>query len=279
MSKNIKSLIKKKGDRMKAEDHFQKALRLDEAQSQLDPAHYSELIIEGCYMAAHHYIERAQNGEAFRTRKPTRTKTMRACSNRRMRQMRFGSPGEPLRPCAQVGFTAKNQMNQRERKRGPLCRLSRAGPKRCALIHRESKVATPNCQETVMKKRIGQKRARLYLREYPYLLRQIRRLVELVRAQDPNVALLVLFGSTARLEPGPYSDSDLLILLYNPRVIYEPDKTAKIIRLIGEQAGATLPPTLTRLQPFDAWLERVNGLLAQCEQVLASRTLPRDIPA
>ncbi len=42
---------------MKAEDHFQKALRLDEAQSQLDPAHYSELIIEGCYMAAHHYIE------------------------------------------------------------------------------------------------------------------------------------------------------------------------------------------------------------------------------
>ncbi len=173
-----------------------------------------------------------------------------------------------------------------------------------------------------MKKRIGQMRARMYLREYPYLLRQIRRLVELVRAQDPNVALLVLFGSTARLEPGPYSDSDLLILLYNPRVIYEPDKTAKIIRLIGEaeeapyeewcdwpfsgmvsdaqgsdldadflenvgthgvllyqQAGATLPPALTRLQPFDVWLERVNGLLAQCEQVLASKTLPRGIPA
>ena len=42
---------------MKAEDHFQKALRFDEGQSQLDPTHHSELIIEGCYMAAHHYIE------------------------------------------------------------------------------------------------------------------------------------------------------------------------------------------------------------------------------
>ena len=42
---------------MKAEDHFQKALRLDAGQNQLDPTHYSELIIEGCYMAAHHYIE------------------------------------------------------------------------------------------------------------------------------------------------------------------------------------------------------------------------------
>jgi hypothetical protein len=42
---------------MKAEDHFQKATRIEEGQSQLDPGLYGELIIEGCYMAAHHYIE------------------------------------------------------------------------------------------------------------------------------------------------------------------------------------------------------------------------------
>ena len=42
---------------MKAEDHFQKALRLEEAQQQLDVVMAVELVIEGCYMAAHHYIE------------------------------------------------------------------------------------------------------------------------------------------------------------------------------------------------------------------------------
>jgi hypothetical protein len=42
---------------MKAEDHFQKAQRLEKGQHQLDPVHYGELVIEGCYMAAHHYIE------------------------------------------------------------------------------------------------------------------------------------------------------------------------------------------------------------------------------
>lgn len=42
---------------MKAEDHFQKGLRLEEAQAQVDAITGVELIIEGCYMAAHHYIE------------------------------------------------------------------------------------------------------------------------------------------------------------------------------------------------------------------------------
>ena len=42
---------------MKAEDHFQKAVRLDESQNQLDPVTAGELVIEGCYMAAHHHIE------------------------------------------------------------------------------------------------------------------------------------------------------------------------------------------------------------------------------
>ncbi len=42
---------------MNAEKYFQKAQRLEQGQSQLDPVHYGELVIEGCYMAAHPYIE------------------------------------------------------------------------------------------------------------------------------------------------------------------------------------------------------------------------------
>ncbi len=171
-------------------------------------------------------------------------------------------------------------------------------------------------------KRIGQKRAQLYLREYPRLLRQIRRLVDLVREQDPNVALLALFGSTARLEPHAYSDSDLLVLLHDPRVIYKIGETAKVIHLIGEaeeapydewanwtfsgmvgnaegsdidseflenvgahgvllyqQEDVPLPPALADLLPFDAWLERVNALLAECERVVAGKPLPNKASA
>jgi hypothetical protein len=57
--------------------------------------------------------------------------------------------------------------------------------------------------------------AQLYLSEYPRLIRQIERLVELVRQKDPNVALLALFGSTARLSPGPTSDADVLTLVHD----------------------------------------------------------------
>jgi predicted nucleotidyltransferase len=173
-----------------------------------------------------------------------------------------------------------------------------------------------------MRRPIGQRRAQLYLREYPRLLRQIRKLVALVREQDPNVTLLALFGSTARLEPHAYSDGDLLVLLHDPRVIYKIGETAKIIHLIGEaeeapyeewcdwtfsgmvgnaegsdiepeflenigahgvllyqQEGVALPPALKGLLPFDAWLERVKALLAECERVTASKTLPNNIPA
>lgn len=107
-----------------------------------------------------------------------------------------------------------------------------------------------------MKRSIGQKRAQLYLREYPRLLRQIRRLVELVREQDPNVALLALFGSTARLEPHAYSDSDLLLLLHDSRVIYKPGETAKVVRLIGEAEEA----------PYDEWCDwTFSGVVGNVE--------------
>jgi hypothetical protein len=63
-------------------------------------------------------------------------------------------------------------------------------------------------------------RGQLYLREYPRLLGQIERLVELVREHDPNVALLALFGSTARLTPRRSSDADLLVLVHDTRPFY-----------------------------------------------------------
>jgi len=77
------------------------------------------------------------------------------------------------------------------------------------------------------------KRAHLYLRQYPRLIRQINRLVELVQREDPNVALLALFGSTARLEPRAISDADVLVLLHDSRSLHEVGKTAKILRLLG----------------------------------------------
>ena len=107
-----------------------------------------------------------------------------------------------------------------------------------------------------MKRPIGQKRAQLYLREYPRLLRQIQKLVELVREQDPNVALLALYGSTARLEPHPYSDSDLLILLHDPRVLYKIGETAKVVHLMGEAEEA----------PYDEWCDwTFSGMVGNAE--------------
>lgn len=56
----------------------------------------------------------------------------------------------------------------------------------------------------------------LYQREYPRLFRQLEWLSRLALEQDPNVALIVLFGSTARLEPHHDSDADVLILTADP---------------------------------------------------------------
>lgn len=63
-------------------------------------------------------------------------------------------------------------------------------------------------------------RGQFYLREYPLLLGQIERLVELVQHNDRNVALLALFGSTARLTPRRSSDADLLVLVHDMRQFY-----------------------------------------------------------
>ena len=37
----------------------------------------------------------------------------------------------------------------------------------------------------------------------------------LAERHDANIAMIVLFGSTARLEPGPESDADILLLLHD----------------------------------------------------------------
>jgi Nucleotidyltransferase domain len=56
----------------------------------------------------------------------------------------------------------------------------------------------------------------LYRRNYPPLLRTLERLAERARRDDPNIALLALFGSVARLEPHVDSDADVLILVDDP---------------------------------------------------------------
>ena len=55
------------------------------------------------------------------------------------------------------------------------------------------------------------RKAQLYLRGFPTLLEQIRRLVALV-PQDTNIGALILYGSIARLTPRNSSDADLLVL-------------------------------------------------------------------
>lgn len=85
-------------------------------------------------------------------------------------------------------------------------------------------------------------RGQLYLREYPLLLGQIERLVELVRRNDPNVALVALFGSTARLTPRRSSDADLLVLVHDTRPFYPAvtgSQIAPILRLAQEAEDAS----------------------------------------
>ena len=60
----------------------------------------------------------------------------------------------------------------------------------------------------------------LYLREYPKLQAQLQHLAWLARAHDSNIALVVLFGSTARMEPRPHSDADVLLLLHDPEAYF-----------------------------------------------------------
>lgn len=80
----------------------------------------------------------------------------------------------------------------------------------------------------------------LYLRGYPTLIDQIKRLVDLVQAHDPNICALVLFGSTARLTPHRTSDADMLILCRHPKEfdsLYLGDQRDRGVYLIVEAVG------------------------------------------
>lgn len=154
-----------------------------------------------------------------------------------------------------------------------------------------------------------EKRARLYEREYPLLLQQIEWLIALAR-EEPNIAALVLFGSTARLEPGATSDADLLALLHNPYLSLpgntwpqivdvvvkaeedsscswpfsivdgdaqasdlDPDFLENVARdgvLLYQQEGVSLPVALRSLQPYEHWLKRVEALMARASRARAA---------
>lgn len=54
--------------------------------------------------------------------------------------------------------------------------------------------------------------SQLYAHEYPVFIDALTRLIEEVRFHHPDITLLALFGSVARLEPGANSDTDMLAL-------------------------------------------------------------------
>lgn len=56
------------------------------------------------------------------------------------------------------------------------------------------------------------RRLRLYAHEYPILIDALTRLIDEVPSRLPDITLLALFGSVARLEPRKDSDTDILAL-------------------------------------------------------------------
>ena len=81
------------------------------------------------------------------------------------------------------------------------------------------------------------KRVHLYLREYPRLIRELNQLIELA-PEHPNITLIALFGSTARLEPRAISDTDLLMLVHDLHPPDEVGKTSSITRLLVKAQDA-----------------------------------------
>ncbi|HEU4784551.1 MAG TPA: nucleotidyltransferase domain-containing protein [Ktedonobacterales bacterium] len=83
-------------------------------------------------------------------------------------------------------------------------------------------------------------RQKLYLKEYPLLLSQLKHLVALARTRDPNVAFIALFGSVARMEPGRYSDADVLILVHNQAQFYagQPTPGAALLWMAYQEEAA-----------------------------------------
>lgn len=91
-------------------------------------------------------------------------------------------------------------------------------------------------------------RQKLYRREYPLLLSQLKHLVALARVRDPNIAFIALFGSVARMEPGRYSDADVLILVRDQAQFYAAQPTPGVALLwMAYQEEATASDDSERL--------------------------------
>lgn len=148
-------------------------------------------------------------------------------------------------------------------------------------------------------------KAQLYLRGFPALLEQIRRLVALA-PQDSNIGALILYGSTAKLAPRASSDADVLVLCREPQQFNKEDDERRgfalilgatsaadewpfapyvtdlaasdlppaLLRNIARdgvllycQPGMALPPALAKVRPYTAWQEQVQALLERYRQV------------
>lgn len=119
------------------------------------------------------------------------------------------------------------------------------------------------------------RKAQLYLRGFPALLEQIRRLVALA-PQDTNIGALLLYGSTSRLAPRPSSDADLLVLCQQRFNREEDERRGFALILeatsaldewpfapyVTDLAASDLPPALLRNIARD-------GVLLYCQPGLA----------
>ncbi len=157
---------------------------------------------------------------------------------------------------------------------------------------------------------LNPKQRRLYQRGYAGLLAQITRLVQLAPAPDSNIGALVLYGSTARLEPHRDSDADLLVLLCDwerrdqgSDVIVEAssiedvwpfsplrtnlqvsnlpaellDQIAQDGVLLYLRPGLQLPATLQSLRSYADWREQVQRLLQQPISASTGKSSARDV--
>src|SRR5438105_3122672 len=81
----------------------------------------------------------------------------------------------------------------------------------------------------------------LYLRYFPVFFAKTDKLIELIQADHPNFALVVLFGSVARGEPRRYSDADVLFLCHDQQVFFgdsgAPRPGVEALRLAEESVG------------------------------------------
>jgi DMSO/TMAO reductase YedYZ molybdopterin-dependent catalytic subunit len=143
---------------------------------------------------------------------------------------------------------------------------------------------------------LNPKQRRLYQRGYAGLLTQITRLVQLAQAPDSNMAALVLYGSTSRLEPHKDSDADLLVLLCDwerrsqagaivveASSVYDvwpfsplrtdlqasnlPEELLEQIArdgvLLYLRPGVQLPAPLQSIRPYEQWRREVERLVQQ----------------